>query len=212
MLRSISILILCLVSNATFSQLVINETSPKGSFVDEDGETNDWIELYNAGTSAIDLSNYSIGTDSTGNNSWQLPIKILQPDEYFLILASAKDRKPAIDHWETVVEGEGIWKFHIGTAAPLPDWRSLTFNDNTWLTGQGGFGYGDGDDNTIFGSTPSVYLRKVFDIVDTAAILEAIFHIDFDDGFVAYLNEVEIARANMIGNPPASTTHRLHRL
>ena len=76
MLRSISILILCLVSNATFSQLVINETSPKGSFVDEDGETNDWIELYNAGTSAIDLSNYSIGTDSTGNNSWQLPIKI----------------------------------------------------------------------------------------------------------------------------------------
>src|SRR6185436_6884054 len=43
----------------------------------------------------------------------------------------------------------------------------------------------------------SVMLRKVFTIPDTSQILKAVFLMDYDDGFVAYLNVVEIARANL---------------
>ncbi|HIO72175.1 MAG TPA: T9SS type A sorting domain-containing protein, partial [Flavobacteriales bacterium] len=46
------------------------------------------------------------------------------------------------------------------------------------------------------------YLRKQFNIIDTSVIQEAKLHMDYDDGFVAYLNGVEIARYNMTGTPP----------
>jgi len=104
-----------------------------------------------------------------------------------------------VDHWETVVFDNDIWKYLEGTSEPDSNWRRLAFNDTTWLQGQGGIGYGDGDDNTVINPVISLYLRNNFLIVDTSEIATAILHVDYDDAFVAYLNNVEIARAN-IGN------------
>ena len=42
--------------------------------------------------------------------------------------------------------------------------------------------------------------RKVFEIQDISQIISGVLHVDYDDGFVAYLNGVEIAREN-IGAP-----------
>ena len=109
-----------------------------------------------------------------------------------------------IDHWETVIFDNDIWKYLEGTYEPDTNWRKLNFNDTTWLQGQGGIGYGDGDDSTIISSVTSLYLRRTFTIVDTADIVESILNVDYDDAFVAYLNNVEIARANIgtIGDHP----------
>ena len=51
-----------------------------------------------------------------------------------------------IDHWETAVFDNDIWKYLEGTSEPDTNWRKLAFNDATWLQGQGGVGYGDGGD------------------------------------------------------------------
>ncbi|MBT3611894.1 MAG: hypothetical protein HN522_03000 [Flavobacteriales bacterium] len=112
-----------------------------------------------------------------------------------------------IDHWETVVFDNDIWKYFEGTYEPDTNWRKLAFNDATWLQGQGGVGYGDGDDNTIINSVTSLYLRKTFTIIDATEIAAAILHVDYDDAFVAYLNNVEIARANIgsVGDHPLYT-------
>jgi hypothetical protein len=112
-----------------------------------------------------------------------------------------------IDHWETVVFDNDIWKYLEGTYEPDTNWRKLAFNDVSWLQGQGGVGYGDGDDNTIINPITSLYLRKTFAIIDTSEISEAILHIDYDDAFVAYLNNVEIARSNIgsVGDHPLFT-------
>ena len=109
-----------------------------------------------------------------------------------------------IDHWETVVFDNDSWKYLEGTYEPDTNWRKLTFNDASWLQGQGGVGYGDADDNTIINPVTSLYLRKTFAIIDTSEIAEAILHIDYDDAFVAYLNNVEIARSNIgtLGDHP----------
>jgi hypothetical protein len=104
-----------------------------------------------------------------------------------------------IDHWETVVFEDDSWKYLEGTFEPDTNWRKLAFNDASWLQGIGGVGYGDADDNTIINPVTSLYLRKTFTIIDTSEIAEAILHVDYDDAFVAYLNNVEIARSN-IGN------------
>jgi hypothetical protein len=48
-------------------------------------------------------------------------------------------------------------------------------------------------------------MRRVFTISDVSTINSSIFHMDYDDSFVAYLNGVEIARENIgqEGIPPA---------
>jgi hypothetical protein len=109
----------------------------------------------------------------------------------------------AVNHWETAVFSSDTWKYFVGTSEPDPDWRSVTFNDQDWAQGPGGFGYGDNDDYTIIAQCTSVFLRVKFNASDTSQIAEAMLSMDYDDAFVAYLNDVEIARAGITGLHPA---------
>ena len=109
----------------------------------------------------------------------------------------------SINHWETAVFNNDTWKYFPGTSEPDAGWRSLSFNDSFWASGTGGFGYGDNDDNTVIPSSSSVYLRMKFTVADTAAIAEALLSMDYDDAFVAYLNNTEIARAGLTTVHPA---------
>lgn len=102
-----------------------------------------------------------------------------------------------VDHWETVVYETDTWRYLIPSSSVATSWNSVGFNDASWTSGQGGFGYGDNDDNTTFGTTISCFQRISFTITDVSAIDQAIFNIDYDDAFVAYLNGVEITRDNI---------------
>ncbi|MBL7872600.1 MAG: CotH kinase family protein [Cyclobacteriaceae bacterium] len=114
-----------------------------------------------------------------------------------LCFISDKAAGQTIQHWETVVYDSMQWRYWPGTADPGANWQSPAFNDQGWQQGRGGIGYGDGDDRTIISPVLSVFLRKKFMITNRDKILEAILHMDYDDGFIAYLNGVEIARAFM---------------
>ena len=108
-----------------------------------------------------------------------------------------------VDHWESVIlEGED-WNYLLPTSEPSSTWKNAGFNDAGWQSGPSGFGYGDGDDNTTIGSRLSIYLRKDFTLSNLNEIEEAVLHMDYDDGFIAYLNGVEIARAQL--NSPTPT-------
>ena len=82
-----------LFSHPCFSQIIINEGSNKNysTLSDEDGEFNDWIELYNSGAVAIDLFNYSLSDDSIPAK-WVFPHQVIQPNEYMVVFCSGKDR------------------------------------------------------------------------------------------------------------------------
>jgi len=188
------------LSTLLFSQVVINELcSRNGNIIyDEDGDFEDWLELYNTGSSPVNLNGYFISDDNLNYHKWQFPNVTIQPYSFLTLWASGKDRKQIIDHWETAVFAEDQWRYTIPTALTDTNWREPWFNDSGWSLGNGGFGYGDGDDQTVV--TPpilSIYIRKTFNIVDTSAIAMAILNVDYDDAFVAYLNGVEIARANI---------------
>ncbi|MEY4931527.1 MAG: hypothetical protein RI909_2251, partial [Bacteroidota bacterium] len=114
----------------------------------------------------------------------------------FIVFSHSVEAQTAVDHWETVVYDSMIWRFK-SNADPGADWNRPTFNDQSWAQGKGGLGYGDNDDRTVIGTTLAVFLRKKFTITHRDQIKEAILHLDYDDGFIAYLNGVEIARANM---------------
>ena len=118
------------------------------------------------------------------------------------------------DHWETVVYDNSTWYYIIPTPATPSNWISPSFDASTWNTGSGGFGFGDSDDITALPTgTISVYQRITFNVVDVSLLTKAIFNMDYDDGFVAYLNGVEIARNGLTGtgqptyNQLASISH-----
>jgi hypothetical protein len=102
-----------------------------------------------------------------------------------------------VNHYETVVYDLDEWKYFVGTSDPGATWKSKTFDDASWSAGAGGFGYGDNDDRTTIPTTISVFIRKKFNIIDKDVIEGGWLHVDYDDGFVAYLNGTEIARSTM---------------
>ncbi len=59
---------------------------------DEDGSEEDWIELHNAGTSAVNLAGWFL-TDTTNNlRKWMFPAVTIAPDGYLVVFASNKNR------------------------------------------------------------------------------------------------------------------------
>ena len=186
--------------------VVINEAMPSNSSTihDEDGETSDWVELYNPGTEPVNLENYGLSDSKKTEKFWFFPSVELNPKEFLLVFLSGNDRKQLPVYWETLIDVGDEWKYITPTEEPPGEWRNSGFDDSGWLEGKSGFGYGDGDDSTLIEPTMSVFIRKTFTLDDAAEIVDGLLHMDYDDGFVAYLNGVEIARAGLFTNgPPA---------
>ena len=59
---------------------------------DEDGDPEDWIELYNAGESEVNLAGWSLSNDPEATDPWVFPSLILPPSGSTLVWASGKDR------------------------------------------------------------------------------------------------------------------------
>lgn len=71
------------------------------------------------------------------------------------------------------------------------------FNESSWTDGKGAIGWDDGDDVTKVTPCSSVYLHITF---KTSISKAYNLIVDYDDGFVAYLNGVEIACANLVAS------------
>ncbi|MBI4601424.1 MAG: lamin tail domain-containing protein [Planctomycetes bacterium] len=200
--------ITCLLPGAAAAQdVVINEamSSNGATILDEDGDSPDWIELHNAGPSGVQLEGYGL-SDDAAPLKWVFPSIVLPAGGHRIVFCSGKDRSAVPAHWETVIAQGDTWRYIVPTSEPSAAWRAPGFNDAAWSPGATGIGYGDGDDRTqVPAGTVSVYARKVFQVEDPAKVRRVFLDMDFDDGFVAYLNGVEVARENILdrGRPPA---------
>lgn len=128
---------------------------------------------------------------------------------------NSEARINADNNSNNVVEGIVIeigdeWQYRKGTSSPPSDWISAGFDDAAWLVGNTGIGYGDGDDATVLsdmqGNYATVYTRKVINYDGSININSLSLEIDYDDGFVAYINGQEVARTNMPSGQPSFDT------
>ena len=107
----------------------------------------------------------------------------------------------------TLVETNATWRYFKGTSDPNAGWDTADeiFLGSTWLTGQAGFGYGDGDDTTVLGDMQNGYstlfMRTTFSHNQVLDARRLKLRIDYDDGFIAYLDGKEFARVNAPGEP-----------
>ena len=177
----------------------INEVSSSNSniLMDIDGDYPDWIELYNYSDSVVSLKDYFLTDNEDKLEKWAFPDIQMKPDSLLLIFASGKDRIETIQHWETVVREGDECRYLLPYSNPTNEWRLASYNDANWTKDELGLGYGDNDDNTIVPKTISVYLRCKFTIDDVNQVAGLYLDVDYDDGFVAYINGVEVARENL---------------
>lgn len=102
--------------------------------------------------------------------------------------------------WESIIWTDDVWSYFVGLSEPNADWNNTALDTAGWKQGRGGIGYGDGDDYTETPVSPSLYLRKQFTIADSVTIEQLLLDVDYDDGFVAYLNGVEVARSSNVAD------------
>lgn len=80
----------------TQPDILINEFMAENvsGITDEDGDREDWIELYNRGDQTVDLAGWSLTDDPRQPDQWVFPAVSLAPKRYLVVYASGKDRKP----------------------------------------------------------------------------------------------------------------------
>ena len=88
----------------------------------------------------------------------------------------------------------------IDAASLDAGWMNPGFDDSSWDIGNAPFWYGDGSGGTeltdMINNYSTLYLRSTFNATDAVNIQEIQLLIDFDDGFVIWINGVEALAVN----------------
>jgi len=114
----------------------------------------------------------------------------------------------------TAIVGKGAsWNYRPGTSElsdPADAWPDPAFVESGWSNGPAPFGYGPlsyGTALSMQGNYVSVFLRKAFTLSDAAAVTHLKLDIDYDDGFIVWLNGRELARVNVAGAPGSEVAY-----
>ena len=114
----------------------------------------------------------------------------------------------------SLVNHTNVWSYRKGTAsAPQSNWKTVVDAslDATWLSGPGGIGYADNLNETnqvktvlsdMHNSYTTVAMRRTFEVtsnIDSA--LHLILKMDWDDGFIAWLDGAYLTSALSPGAP-----------
>ncbi len=83
----------------TWGDVILNEflalSESLTNLKDEEGDVEPWIELFNRGSSPVNLGGWSLTDDPDSPGRWVFPSTTIPPQTYLVVFASAKDRRPA---------------------------------------------------------------------------------------------------------------------
>jgi hypothetical protein len=120
-------------------------------------------------------------------------------------------RRQSVEETVLVAPGETL-RYHVPADDSLGvSWTEIDFDDAGWHLGPGGIGFDQKAEPTLanligtdiremmLGVNASMYARVSFDVADVDSMDLLRVRIDFEDGYVAYLNGVEVASDNAPG-------------
>ncbi len=123
--------ILCPITSVKGQNVVINEFVASNATIiaDEDGDFEDYIELYNNSDSTVHLSGFYLSDDRSNPYLWELPDVTISPYDFLLVWASGKDRrnsqKPLHTNFRISRDGEPLLLtspegLRVDEVAPIP--------------------------------------------------------------------------------------------
>ena len=269
-------------------EVIISEfLADNGNGIEDDfGNREDWIELFNPDTAAVNLDGWWLTDDSANKKQWRIPAVTLPAKGTLLIWASGRNRvnpaAPLHTNFSLSKGGEflGLYKPNASTGLPqlahsygtsypvqAPDvsygvsitqatttlvaygagqpgrykvlandssganhysgsnyaagnigtglaggWNvSPSFSDAAWTSASPGLGYdADGGLNAWITTNvqagyhnvnPSLLFRRTFSLASPSGYASYKLRMKYEDGFVAWINGVEVGRANFSGTP-----------
>jgi len=135
----------------------------------------------------------------------------------YYTLDGADPRVPGVGSQPTepgvLVAEDAAKRVFIPTSDIGQTWKDQPYNDSQWISGTGGVGYEKGGGfepyfkinvaGAMYNVNTTCYIRIPFTL--TAADLQSLsgltLKVRYDDGFIAYLNGQEVARALFVGAP-----------
>jgi len=96
----IGIILLCsYLAYPVAADVLINEFMADNdeTLLDGDGKYSDWIEIYNTGTSNVDLTGWYLSDDTNELDKWSFPSTNLAAGSYMVVFASGADSNNYID-------------------------------------------------------------------------------------------------------------------
>ncbi len=105
--------------------------------------------------------------------------------------------------YTVLIPAHASWQYLAGSRPASDRWTHLDFDAAGWKNGAAGFGYKYPQARTRLNDMRNqyqvIYLRHTFVVEKADLITELGLMMDYDDGFIAYLNGHEILRKN-VGN------------
>ena len=102
-------------------------------------------------------------------------------------------------------------------SAELPGWNGLGFLDTSWAAGVTGVGYersptdavnftaligsGSNVNTAMYNVQTTCYIRIPFNVPNASAVFGLTLRMKYDDGFIAYINGVQVKSANAYSDP-----------
>lgn len=95
------------------------------------------------------------------------------------------------------LDQNAFWKYNDSGTDFNSSWRHASFNDASWLKGNGEFGFGDFPVTALNNNRICYYFRKKFELVNPQQYDSFVFNVRRDDGIIIYLNGTRIYIDNM---------------
>jgi hypothetical protein len=96
-----------------------------------------------------------------------------------------------------------LWKYHKGSSKaskPHPNWEKRGFDDSRWRFASSGFEIADEEEGLVGkGEAGYMFMRRSFNVSDPRSVRSLVLRVEHEEGYVVYLNGVEVARAQTRG-------------
>ncbi|HAA88762.1 MAG TPA: hypothetical protein DCE22_10925 [Verrucomicrobiales bacterium] len=132
------------------SSPIINEfvALNRSTLYDEDGQSSDWIEIYNPNSNTIDLQGHFLTNDSDNLKKWKFPKVSLVSGGYLIVFASDKDRDNGELHTNFKISKSGGY---LGLVDP--DGKTVVSEFSNFPVQYEDFSYGIKAKGTSFAAT-----------------------------------------------------------
>jgi hypothetical protein len=104
----------------------------------------------------------------------------------------------ATAHESALVRIGDLWRYHKGAdsaSQPHPNWQKPGFEDSRWRFASSGFEVPDEHEGLVGNGRPGyMFMRRTFKVADPASLRSLVLRVEHEQGYIAWLNGVEVAR------------------
>jgi len=153
-------------------------------------------------TNPEDVNGEAIGFHPTGLGYYTISEGSPTTNNYFRRTDAGVPRQPVV-----FIRPGDTWRYQDAGTNAGTAWRQPSFNDSTWATGAGQFGYNQGDEATVVSFGPddfekhtTTYFRRQFTRPSSVTWTNVALRVLFTDGIAVYINGTEVLRRNLPPN------------